>query len=161
MSLPRVAFASLKDHVKVSAPTDEVLAIKVTEPQATQAEQVANAVASAYVVYVTGPSPTAGAGLAALQTESNQLAKQVADLQSEINAVQARMSGEGVASPAGQADSALISSLSNEQALAVFEAGRGLEQHRQRERRWLRSTARHPEFSSPRHRRPQVPISGW
>ena len=113
--VPPEAPDALKDHVVVTAVSDDVLQIQVNANSATSAERLANAVATNYVDYVTKTNSSAGSLLAGLHQESAELTGQILQLQKQINAVSSRLASERASSPEGEADASLLESLRTQQ----------------------------------------------
>ena len=113
---PPITSSKLKGQVVVTAPTQDILEIKVRDSRPSDAERLANAVAHEYVQYIATSGTTSSANLlAGIRRESSQLTQQIQNLQSQINTVSARVTAEGASSPSGQQDSTLLGSLSNAQ----------------------------------------------
>jgi capsular polysaccharide biosynthesis protein len=113
---PPIAPTELKQQVEVTALSDDVLQIQVSAANANDAQKLANAVARDFIGYLaqTGSQSTGGV-LTELQQEDTQLTKQILNLQSQIDTVQARLAAEKASSPAGQQDAQLLGSLRSEQ----------------------------------------------
>jgi capsular polysaccharide biosynthesis protein len=113
---PPLSATALKSHVTVTALSDGVLQFQVTARRDSDAEKLANAEATSYIAFVnkTNAASTGGA-LPLLQNQASQLAKQVQDLQAQVNKASAQLATVGASSLEGQRDSSLISSLGTEQ----------------------------------------------
>ena len=113
---PPLGVLSMRKLVTVTPLSGQILQIEAQAPTGTYAVQLANAVAASYVDYIDQlETNSAGPGVVALQRESSQLTQQIKDLQTQIDAVSARISSEGAGSSAGQQDTTLLESLRNEQ----------------------------------------------
>lgn len=108
----------------VTALSGQVLQIKARAPLISSAKQLANAVASSYVKYSDQlQTSLAGPGVTAMRQESAQLTKQENDLETQINAVSARIAHDPVGSSAGEQDASLLASLQNEQNQVSIQLG--------------------------------------
>jgi capsular polysaccharide biosynthesis protein len=112
---PPIDATSLRQDVTVTAPSQDVLQIAVRAATMSDAERLANAVATNYVAYVAGTANSSGQLLAQLQDQAAGLTNQILALQKQINKADSRLAIEKPTSPAGQKNSALVSSLSAEQ----------------------------------------------
>jgi capsular polysaccharide biosynthesis protein len=114
---PPVGAQELKQVVKVSPLSGQILQIQAEGHSSRYAVQLANAVAASYVAYIGQlEGSSARATVAALQHEASLLTKQINDLQGQIDTVTARIAAEGAGSSAGQQDTNLLGSLKGEQS---------------------------------------------
>ncbi len=113
---PPVDATQLKHHVVVTALSQDILQVQVGATRSSEAETLANAVAADYIHYVDiTDSTSSGEEVAGLQKQSAQLSNQIQSLQTQINAVSARLATENPNSATGQNDTTLLASLHNEQ----------------------------------------------
>lgn len=101
--------------VSVSPLSGQILQIQA-QASSRYAVELANAVATSYVDYVgKSEEDSAKAAIAALQHESTQLTQQIKNLQSQIDAVTARVASDAAGSNQSQLDTNLLGSLRSEQ----------------------------------------------
>jgi capsular polysaccharide biosynthesis protein len=113
---PPLSPTALRSHVKVSALSADVLQFDVTAPRGAEAEKLANAEVAGYIDYVNNANASSTrTAMSTLEKEAGSLSIQIQDLQSQINAVTARLASEGQGSAAGQRDASLVNSLQTEQ----------------------------------------------
>jgi capsular polysaccharide biosynthesis protein len=112
---PSLSLSTLKGRVHAEGVATNVLSITASGSNGPQAEALANAVAAQLVSFETSTnSVTDQSALAGLQTEANQLNKQISSLNAEIAAANDRINGEGSTSIAGRQDAALVASLTTQ-----------------------------------------------
>jgi capsular polysaccharide biosynthesis protein len=113
---PAIDAVDLGPDVTAKALSQQLFEIQVKAGSAQYAEELANAVASSYIAFVTGAgNSSTGTGIQALQQQVTQYTKDVATLQGEINAVKARLATESSSSVGFQTDTALLGSLADTQ----------------------------------------------
>ena len=109
---PADSLSQLQSHIKASAVASGMLQISATAGSPNEAERLANAVASRLVAFVTGNGSAASSSvLDDLVAEKNQLLKELRDVDHEEKVTTRRIAAEGASSPAGTADSALLTQL--------------------------------------------------
>jgi len=113
---PPLGVLRMRKLVTVTPLSDQILQIQVQARPGAYAVLLANAVAESYVSYIDQLETTSqGPAVATLEHESNLLNQQINDLQSQINAVTARVTAEGASSSAGPQDADLLASLRSQQ----------------------------------------------
>jgi capsular polysaccharide biosynthesis protein len=109
---PADSLSQLQSQIKASAVASGMLEISATAGSPKEAERLANAVASRLVAFVTGNGSAASSSvLDDLVAERNQLLRELRDVDHEAQATTRRIAAEGASSPAGTADSALLTQL--------------------------------------------------
>jgi capsular polysaccharide biosynthesis protein len=112
---PPLDAITLREHVTVTAPSQDVLQIAVQASTLGKAERLANAIATNYVAYMAGTANSSEQLLTQLQDQAAQLTDQVLAVQKQIDAAQARLAVEPPTSPAGERDTNLFNTLRTEQ----------------------------------------------
>jgi capsular polysaccharide biosynthesis protein len=121
-SKPRVA--DLVKHVRVSAPTPDILQINARASSRGGAIEIANAVANAYVVYTErGATQDLDRVVGALQGQAKSLSEQVAKLQSRIDDTASELARLTSGTPEATTRAALLNSLRTQQADATAQLG--------------------------------------
>lgn len=119
---PSMSVQAMAKHVKVSAPTADVLEIVASADTPDRAEALAAAVATAEVEYATKASSSlTNTELAALQQREADLRESLATVGAEIKKAQARKVGEDPAGVQGKADAAALAQLTAQQAGLVLQ----------------------------------------
>ena len=103
--------------VKVSAPTDQIVQIDTTSTKAAEAQMVSQAVADAYVGFVTNTArEVTEATLADLNIRKDAIQAQITKLQAEIAAARKRYRAADLNSPNATEEAQLLARLQVEQA---------------------------------------------
>jgi capsular polysaccharide biosynthesis protein len=119
---PKPRSSELKDHLKVTARTPDILAFTVSAATGSRAIAGANAVADGYRRYsATGASSQLETVLGAYNSAASQLKVQIKDYQDEINKATAKLATLPPNSPQASAQAGLITSLQSEQNDATSE----------------------------------------
>ncbi|MGH9006582.1 MAG: Wzz/FepE/Etk N-terminal domain-containing protein, partial [Acidimicrobiales bacterium] len=119
---PSLSLGQLRQRVQADGTATNVLQITASGDTPRQAERLANAVASDLVKFVTtNGSATGESGLASLQSEAEQLTRQISTVDNEIQTTSRRTATERSSTPAGQADSALLASLTAQQSQSTLQ----------------------------------------
>jgi capsular polysaccharide biosynthesis protein len=119
---PSASLAALQQRVTTSDPANGVLKITATGSTPGRAEALANAVADHVVTFVTTSGSAASSTVvAALEAEVKQLDGQVADVQKEIAAANARLVAEGATTTAGRQETHLVATLTSEQSSLTLQ----------------------------------------
>jgi capsular polysaccharide biosynthesis protein len=115
---PKLSLRKVEKMVDVSAPTNQLLQIKVTSTKAAEAQALSQAAADAYVGYVSDTArEVTQAALADLNVRKDQLEEQINNkLQGEIAATAKRQRATDPNSPDGRAEARLLAGLRTEQA---------------------------------------------
>jgi hypothetical protein len=114
---PALSARSAEKMIDVSAPTSQLIQIKATSTEATEAQTLSQAVADAYVGYVSNTArEVTSAALADLNVRRDELDRQVKQLQHEIDAAVERQQTEDPNSPEGRKEAQLVAGLRTEQA---------------------------------------------
>jgi capsular polysaccharide biosynthesis protein len=102
----------VKSHVKVTAPTDQVISIRASARNSHNAEALANGVATGYVAYANSQSSAGAAALKGeLQKAQAALTKQINTVQGQINTTETRLAGEVATSHQASNDHQLLLTL--------------------------------------------------
>jgi len=112
---PTVSATTLKDHLAVSAPSQDVLQIAVSASTMRLAEHLADAVAASYISFVAGTANGSEQLLTQLQDESATLTHKILALQAQVDKAQSRLSALRPSSATRQAESSLLNSLTTQQ----------------------------------------------
>jgi capsular polysaccharide biosynthesis protein len=119
---PSLSLTTLDQRVTTTSNTSGVLGITAAGTNAKQDDALANAVARQLVLFVTTNGSTAGStALSDLQAESNQINRQVNDVQHEINVTDQRELSDGLNTTTGKADANLVAQLTTEQSNLALE----------------------------------------
>jgi hypothetical protein len=114
---PPLPVRSVEKMVKVSAPTSQLLRIDATSADAAQAQQLSQAVAEAYVGYVSDTArEVTAAALADLNVRKDNLQSQINQLQRESAAAAKRQQAADPNSQEGKQEAQLLARLRAEQA---------------------------------------------
>jgi hypothetical protein len=115
--VPPLSSRSVGKMVRVSAPTNQLLRIDATSADAAKAQQLSQAVADAYVGYVSDTArEVTAAALADLNVRKDNLQAQVTQLQRESAAAAKRQRAANPNSPEGKEEAQLLARLRAEQA---------------------------------------------
>ena len=113
---PKPHVSELKDHLKVTAPTPDILEFTAKAVTGGRAIAAANAIADGYRQYsASGATAQLDKIIGALNTTEAQLKVQVSQYQTEIDTATARLSSLPPNSPQASAEAGLITSLQSEQ----------------------------------------------
>jgi hypothetical protein len=114
---PALTARSVDKMVGVSAPTDQILKIDATSPQASQAQTLSQAVADSYVAYIkeTGRAVNSAA-LTDLHSRGDDLDTQIKKLQDQITLTKERQRAVDPNSADGRREAQLLAGLQTEQA---------------------------------------------
>jgi len=119
---PSLSLGQLRQRIKAVGTATNVLEITASGDTPRQAERLANFVASDLVKFVTtNASATGASGLASLQSEAELLTKQISTVDDEIQTTSKRIASEGSSTSAGQADTALLASLTAQQTQSTLQ----------------------------------------
>jgi capsular polysaccharide biosynthesis protein len=114
---PSMSLSQLQTRVKASAVASGVLEISATASTRTQAEGLANAVASRLVSFLTANGSAANSSvIAGLEAEEAQLTHQLGGVEKEAAATTQRIGSESSTSPSGDQDRALLAQLTSQEA---------------------------------------------
>ncbi len=114
---PALPARSVEKMVEVSAPTNQLIEIDATSTRAAQAQTLSQAVADAYVAYVSETAQAAtSAALADLQTRAEDLQAQITQLQDQITPTTKRQQEVDPDSADGRREAQLLAGLRTEQA---------------------------------------------
>ena len=114
---PALSPRMVEKRVEVSAPTNQLIQIKATSTDATQAQTLSQAVADSYVGYVSDTArEVTAAALADLNVRKDELQKQINTLQQEIAAAVKRQQSVNPNSPEGREEARVLAGLREEQA---------------------------------------------
>jgi capsular polysaccharide biosynthesis protein len=114
---PALTARSVDKMVEVSAATDQLVEIDSTSAEASQAQAVSQAVADAYVAYVSATARSANSGaLADLHTREETLQAQITALQDQITSTTRRQEEVEPDSEDGRREAQLLAGLQTEQA---------------------------------------------
>jgi capsular polysaccharide biosynthesis protein len=118
---PPLGFAVLQHRIVVTGLTSDILQITAKGVSGSQAQQLANGVASAFVAYTSQTAAAIPGVTAALRNEASQIQRQISDLQQEINTTTATIHSDGVTSTKAQSQIALLSTLEQQQQSANLQ----------------------------------------
>lgn len=114
---PGLSARSVEKMVKVTAPTNQLLQIDATSADATQAQQLSQAVAEGYVGYVSDTArEVTAAAMADLNLRKDNLQAQINQLQREIGSAAKRQQAADPNSSEGKEEAQLLARLRAEQA---------------------------------------------
>jgi hypothetical protein len=114
---PALPARSVENMVKISAPTTQLIKIDATSAKATDAQAVSQAVADAYVGYVSNTArEVTAAALADLTVRRDQLLTQFRQMRAEIAASTKRQQALHPNSPEGIKEAQLLAELRTQQA---------------------------------------------
>ena len=115
--VPVLPARSVEKMIKVSAPTNQIIQIDATSPDAAKAKALSQAVADSYVGYVSNTArEVTAAALADLSVRRDNLQAQITQLQDEIVATRKRQQAVDPNSPEGKEEAQLLSGLLTQQA---------------------------------------------
>jgi capsular polysaccharide biosynthesis protein len=114
---PVLSARSVKKKIKVTAPTNQLIQVDATSTSAAQAQALSEAVADAYVGYVTNTAKeVTAAALADLSIRKDNLQSQLTQLQREVTAATKRQRAADPNSQDGKTEAQLLARLRTEQA---------------------------------------------
>jgi hypothetical protein len=115
--VPSLPARKVEKMVKVSAPTNQLIQIDATSTDAARAQVISQAIADAYVSYVSDTArEVSAAALADLNLRKDELQRQVEQLQHEITATIKRQRTVDPNSPEANGEARLLAGLRTEQA---------------------------------------------
>jgi len=119
---PPISFQSAKGRVTAVPVASNLVQITATGTSPRQADQLANGVATGLVSFVTSTGDSEGnSALSELQSEAEQLTKQVTSFDKEIQSDQANLAADGPSSAAGLQETQLLSSLTTAESNAELQ----------------------------------------
>jgi hypothetical protein len=119
---PQMSLKSVRKHVIVTSPTEDILVVTAKAPNALAAQTLATNVANGYVKYATSQTTTANnAALKADQVQLNDANERIAKLQTQIKTVTSRLGTENPSSAKAATDTALLASLRASEGEAVLQ----------------------------------------
>jgi hypothetical protein len=114
---PALTVRKVEKMIKVSAPTNQLIQVEATSTKAEDAQKVSQAVADAYVDYVSDTArEVTAAALANLSVRKDELQEQIEELQKAIAATMKRQQTADPNSPEGKEEARLLAELRTEQA---------------------------------------------
>jgi len=118
---PPLGYSTLQHQVVVTSLTSDILQITAKGSNGAQAQQVANGVADAFIAYTTRAAASIPSVTTALQNESQQIQRQISDLQKEVNSTTAAIQSEGSSSSQAQSQLSLLTTLEQQQQNAALQ----------------------------------------